>query len=317
MCSASESKLRRLPIFSLLALLISTAALADVGAEVSVTDEPVKVSNYDFGLMNSLRAAQGTFDPYTGAYVPYPAGSSSWSNMTSLNGTYRFSKEWELGLSLPIFESRTIFPTGSITSTSVSIPQLLARYHFGTEAHLVGHVGLSLPYKYRYSNIQGEPSASLPEDSGDAATLSGFAVRTGLGASHSIKRFRFAFDASVTTAIPTDANLDDAPVGTPNSETWKGEQFLLNEGLAYTLSPEWLVNGGLQQIWQCSSRAAGAIVDGSAGRLFSTSLGVGYTPVGDWRWIASVSTPYPFYAYAVNQAYAPSVSVGVTYTGGI
>jgi hypothetical protein len=281
-----------------------------------VVNAPVQINNYDLGFSSSVRVPQGGFDAQ-GNYVAYPAGSSSWSDTTNLNGSYRFSQQWEGGLTLPIRESRTFFPTGSTTSTSINVPQLFGRYHLGTPAHLVLHGGLSLPYRYRYSQTNGNPSASLPEDSGDASTLSGSAVRFGIGGSHSINRFRFAADVSMTAPFAADSNMSDAPPGTPTVPVRKGDQILLSEGLAYTISPQWNVNGGLRQIWQGDTYSNGQDVTGTASRVFSTSLGASYLPDFTWRWTASFDTQYPFYSYAVNQPYAPSVSIGLTYSGNI
>src|SRR6478609_9544178 len=56
---------------------------ARAAEEVNVTDTPPPAGQYDLSLRNSLRATQGSFDPY-GVYHGYPDGSKAWGLTSQL-----------------------------------------------------------------------------------------------------------------------------------------------------------------------------------------------------------------------------------------
>src|SRR5258708_4720824 len=96
--------------------------------EVSVTDIPVRINQFQFSEMTSYRATDGRFDPY-GYYTALPTGSSSTSIAETLSTSYRFSKELEFSFSLPLRRSVLSLPTGSTTTTSVGGASFSGRYH--------------------------------------------------------------------------------------------------------------------------------------------------------------------------------------------
>jgi hypothetical protein len=282
--------------------------------EVSVTDEPVHLGTVQMDLMSSMRAMQGSFDPY-GQYQAFPDGSTAWNSMTSLGATYRFDKKWEGSISGQFMKSDMTFPTGEMSSTSVMGPLVDVRYHLGLWPHLIVHVGASPGWSMGSHTTVGNPTAALPDDFGDG-NIQGASVHAGIGGARSIGRFRFAFDINsvlpfATTSIPSDA----PPTTAAPVTTRPGDRFLLSQGIAYKVSSKWTVNGGFRQSWGADTSADDVPVDGTASRLFSSDLGVSYSPDASWRWMASYDTQFPFYNYVVNGSYSPAVSLGLTYAG--
>jgi hypothetical protein len=280
--------------------------------EVSVTDEPLHVNTYQIGFSNSMRAQQGSFDQF-GFYHAYPDGSSSWALTSNLNGSYRLSQKWEIDGGISFRKSESTFPTGDMNSFSYGTPLVDMKYHAGGWAHLVLHAGASPGWTYKKSHQDGNPSASLYDDFGDGQ-FQGAAAHVGIGASRSIKRFRLAFDTTTIMPFTTRATPLDPP-DAPSYSTRQGNRFQISEGLGYTLSDQWGINGGFKQMWGLDSTTEGADNLGTAGRLFTTRLGATYNASPAWRWMAAFETSYPFYNYAVNQSYSPAVSVGLTFAG--
>jgi hypothetical protein len=309
--SIRDCSFRRRALLALVILFCSARSYAV--EEVSVTDEPVVVGHYQFNLGTAVRAVQGTFDPY-GQYEAYPDGSKAVAVMTNLGASYRFSKKWEGSISGNIMDSDSTFPTGTMQSTSVSGPLTDVRYHLGYWPHLIIHVGVSPGWHYSSRNSTGNPTASLPDTFGDG-TYNGAAAHLGVGGARSIGRFRLAFDFNsiipfASSRVPSDAPTDSAPVSVRT-----GDQLVLSQGLAYNLSRKWMLSSSIQEDWGASSTQDGVDVPDTKSRFFSTNLGVSYTPDETWRWLATYSTSYPFYNYAVNGSYAPAVILGMTYAG--
>ena len=278
--------------------------------EVSVTDIPVRVNHFQFGANTSYRATTGRFDPY-GVYTPLPTGSTSSAFMESLSTSYRFSKKFESTLSLPIRKSEVSLPTGSTTTTTVGGASLQSRYHVGGPAHLILHGGVTTPWSSTSTQTSGNPSASFSDT--DPNYIPGMSFRMGAGVSHTLGRFRAAFDFTDTLPIASDQVPADALPGTPAVNIRKGNRIQATEGLAYTLSNSWSFNGGLQEMWGADTAVAGVSIVGTASRTFSTSLGVGYALNPDWRFSLSYGTMWPLYSYAANQSYGPGASLGVVF----
>jgi hypothetical protein len=300
-----------------LCLLAAAApALAQANdEEVSVTDSVVSDHHYSFGLNTSARAMQGSFDAY-GAYHPFMPGSTAISLAWSLNASYRLSQVVEIGTSLPIRRSMEWFPTGTSASWMMNAPGIDTRFHLGGWPHLVAHVGFSGPWKWRDSNITGDPSASMPDDMGDGF-VPGASMRLGLGVSRSFSRFRIALDVSGTHPFASTNVPMDAPPGVVVAPvtSQSGDRISFSEGASYSITHRWTANAGLRQYWAGPTIADGSVVEGTRGRAFTTSVGTSFIPSSSWRFNASVETQYPFYDYAVNLPYAPAVSVGMVYVG--
>jgi hypothetical protein len=302
---------RRLAILAVLILFYSMQSYAV--EEVSVTDEPVVVGHYQFNLGTAVRAVQGTFDPY-GQYEAYPGGSKALAVMTNLGASYRFTKKWEGSISGNVMNSNSSFPTGTMQSTSVSGPLTDVRYHLGLWPHLIIHVGASPGWHYSSRNSTGNPTASLPDTFGDG-TYNGAAAHIGIGGARSVGKFRFAFDFNSIVPFPSSRVPSDAPTDTPPMSLRTGDQLVLSQGLAYSLARKWMLSSSIQEDWGASSTQNGVDVPDTKSRFFSSSLGVSYSPNETWRWLATYSTSYPFYNYAVNGSYAPAVILGMTYAG--
>jgi hypothetical protein len=300
---------RSLIVFPLLLFSVSAHAVE----EVSVTDEPVVVGHYQFNAGTAVRAVQGTFDPY-GQYAAYPDGSKAVSVMTNLGGSYRFTKRGEASISANISNSNSDFPTGSMESTSVSGPLTDVRYHLGLWPHLIIHVGVSPGLHAGTRSETGNPTASLPDNFGDG-TYNGAATHVGIGGARSVGRFRFAFDVNTIIPFATSRVLSDMATNSTPVSMRTGDQFLLSQGLAYNFNRKWSLNGSIREDWGASSTQDGEDTPNTKSRLFSSSLGASYAPDETWRWLVTYSTSYPFYNYAVNESYAPSVMLGLTYAG--
>jgi hypothetical protein len=146
--------------------------------------------------------------------------------------------------------------------------------------------------------------------------MSGFATRTGVGL---IKRlpynFRAGVDASVQIPFAQDTDTENGPPGETSYLVRRGVSYMANEGLSYIVNTMWSANLGLQQVWSGDSYVNNGDVIGTAGRYFGSSIGVSYEPEPDWRFNGTYQTSFPFYAYSVNQAYSPTFSVALVYSG--
>jgi hypothetical protein len=128
-------------------------------------------------------------------------------------------------------------------------------------------------------------------------------------------RFRIAGNAAIFFPFAIDQVAGDAPPGTPPDHIQAARTFSVSEGVSYTINADWAVDSRISQRWTGQTEMNGVKLAGTSGRSFSSSYGVQYTPKGEFRWGASYDTSFPFYAYAVNTAYAPAVSLSMIYTG--
>jgi hypothetical protein len=309
--TSTRNQSRSLKILAFTSLFLSSTAFAV--EEVSVTDEPVVVGHYQLNVGTAVRAVQGTFDPY-GQYQAYPDGTKAVSVMTNLGGSYRFTKKWEVSVSTNISNSNSDFPSGSMQSTSISGPLTDVRYHLGYWPHLIIHVGISPGWHMGTRSSTGNPTASLPDTFGDG-TYNGAATHVGIGGSHSLGKFHFAFDINSIFPFATSRVPSDAPTDTPPVSMRTGNQYILSQGVAYNLTHKWSLSSSVQEDWGQSSTQNGVVTPDSESRFFSTNLGVSYSPNEAWRWLVSYSTSFPFYNYAVNGSYAPAAMLGLTYAG--
>jgi hypothetical protein len=308
----SHTALTKVWVFAALAWGALGIHSAFAAEEVSVTDEPLHLNSYQINFSNSLRAQQGGFDQF-GAYHSYPAGSDAWSYTSNIGGSYRLSQKWEVDASASFRKSESTFPTGDKNSFSYGSPTFDVKYHLGLWPHLVIYAGASPGWVYGKNHTDGNPTASLYDDFGDGNFM-GAAANAGIGASRSIHRFRIAFNAGTIVPFTTRMYPTDPP-NAPSYVMRAGNRYQLSEGLGYTLSDQWGLNGGFKQMWGMDSSVEGTSTANTAGRLFTTNFGATYNSSPQWRWMASFETSYPFYSYIVNQSYAPAVSLGVTYAG--
>ena len=303
--------------FSILIVLLSKLTVSPAFAieeRVSVDESPLPIQKIDLGISESYRVTQGSFDPY-GTYVPNVDGSSVWSTTTNFKTGYRFSKVLESDLAVPLRESESNYPTGKKRSTTLGGAQLSGRYHLGGWPHILVHLGVGLPWKWSASKSEGSPAASISGDSASDVAPAGLSLRFGFGLSHTFGQFRFGFDATETYAFAQNQEMKDGALGPSVVNTQAGRRHQIREGLAYLINHRFSLNGSLNQMWLGESSAEGKPVEGTAGRVFSTSLGVSYFHNREWRWTASYETQYPFYAYMVNQPYSPAISISLSYAG--
>ncbi|MGZ3687791.1 MAG: hypothetical protein ACXWPM_06090 [Bdellovibrionota bacterium] len=297
---------------ALTALLLATASSAFAVEEVSVVDRPLHQSNYELSMMTFVRSTQGSFDPY-GAYTSFPSGSSAFSLMTTLGGSYRLPWGFEVGGGIPFRQSFMNFPSGSTTSSSLGGVSAHLKFHAGTWAHLVPHIAAVTPWKWRATKTDGDPGASMPEDFGDGMSTAAF--HAGIGASRSYKFIRGALD--VTGMFPFamwQTPMDGAP-NSPAILVRSGNAIQLLEGIAFTLPKGFTINGNLRQMWADSTVVDGNSISGTKKRLFTTGVGLAYSPSPSWRFTGTFDTPWPFYAAAVNMPYSPSFGFMMAYVG--
>jgi hypothetical protein len=289
---------------------------------VDVTEAPILKSQIQLSMMTNYRQTNGSFDPY-GTYTAYPDGSSVWNAMQIYNVSYRFESPFEVGLSFSTRYSQSTFPTGYQQSQSFGSPSVNGRYHIALDhtTHLIFHVGVGTPFKFNDRKSTGDPSASMNQD-GDlsapvGAPMGGYNIRLGTGISKSFRRLpiRLSLDATVTHPFPSTTNINDGPQDGLTENNQRGNQYSLSEGIGYTLTKHWLVSGGFRQAMSSDTYTDGEDMQGTASRLLSTNFGLTYESQKDWRVTASYETEYPFYSYVVNQSYAPSITVGLSYTG--
>ena len=295
-----------------LSVLVSIATSAHAAEEISVTDIPVGVEKFQFGASTSYHETTGRFDPY-GYYTSIPDGASARTVGTGLSGSYRFNKQWEADLMLPIRQTDITVPTGTMSSTSVGGTSVEGRYHYGGWSHLTFHVATTTPWQFKNKTSTGDPSSSLASVMGNdsSAMLSGSNVRVGAGVSHTFRSFRAAMDLTTTVPFATEQEpTATIPVAT---SVRKGERIQTSEGVSYLLGIKWSFSTSVKQMWGRDTTVDGLDQVGTASRSFSTALSVGYGASRDWHWMASYETLYPFYNYAVNQGCGPSVSIGMTY----
>jgi hypothetical protein len=310
--NSSKNRRRKFLHIAILSLVAADASLAFCAEEtVSVADEPLRTNHYEFSLSNSVRAMQGSFDPY-GAYHAYPEGTEAWSLMTRFGVSYRFSKKWAAGFSLPVRQNQMQTSTGSSSSTSVGGMNFSIKYHLGGWAHPVIHVGGGPPWAYRHRTMEGDPRAAITEDSNDGM-MGGASIHVGAGISRTFRWLRAALDSTIMLPFASTQTNTDGTAGSVSVR--RGNRLQLSEGLAYVGGRGWSINGSLRQMWSGLTSADGVDVMGTRSRAFSTSVGASYAPSKNWRLRAGYDTQFPFYAYAVNSSYSPSVTLGMTYVG--
>jgi hypothetical protein len=299
-----------------------TASCAYAEEVVDVTEAPILKEEIQLSMMTNYRETNGSFDPY-GTYSAYPTGSSVWSTIQVYNLSYRFEGPFEVGMSFATRYSQSTFPTGYQQSQSFGSPSVNGRYHIALDrqTHLIFHAGFGMPYKFSSRKSSGDPSASMNTD-GDlsapvGAPMGGFNARLGTGISKSFRSLpiRLSADATFTHPFSSTAEINDGPQDFLTQSVQRGNQFSLSEGAGYSLSRFWLVSVGFRQAMSTDSYTDGEDMTGTASRLMATNFGITYMAKKDWRVTASYDTEYPFYSYVVNQPYAPSVSVGLSYTG--
>ena len=297
-------------LFSISFIFLPSAWAID---EVEVTDIPVKLNHFQFGESTSYRMNVGRFDPY-GYYTPLPAGSSSIAISESFKTSYRFSKEFEAGMTIPIRRTDLTVPTGSIESTTIGSASFETRYHLSVDStHISIHAGFTTPWSTTSTTTTGNPSASQSDSTGDPSFVTSASARLGIGATHNFSDFRAAIDITGTHLFASDQVPSDAPPGTASLSIQKGNRIQVTEGLAYKLSKQWSVSTGMQQMWSGDTYANGIDEIGTATRTFSTTEGVEFAASEDWHLALTYSNLWPFYDYAANSPYGPSISLSVSF----
>ena len=94
-----------------------------------------------------------------------------------------------------------------------------------------------------------------------------------------------------------------------------GNQIQLSEGINVFLGSKLVASLSLSQLWGLASSVDGKKVSASRSRLFSTSLGLGYTFNASWGIGLSYQTPFPFERYLAKQSKTQTISLAITYGG--
>jgi hypothetical protein len=338
MLTSSKSKLRLklfgpcLVLYAALALIDSFHGTAFAIDTFEVTDPSTPIHRIALSMIAAYRETDGQFDAL-GNYTSNPSGSSVYGLYDTFHLAYRFSHAFELGWSFSARESRAAYSTGSQKSQSFGNPSLEARYHFNFPnpnlPRISVYTGFSMPYTTGSSSTTGDPSKALlavSQTNADGTYAGGWTIQSGVGASkvfHAIN-LRTAVDASVTYPFPQTVDTSDGGLnpGQPDITSKRAIQYALSEGVAYLWGSHWSFDLGFRQLWAGDSTYDGQDTIDTATRLYSTSFGISFSPSTvnysnepDWRYSIGYLTPWPFYAALANEPYAPSISVGISYSG--
>ena len=261
----------------------------------------------------SYRLSNGRFDPY-GRYIEYSSSAAYRSFVTLWGAAYRLSENWQLGVSLPIIYNDYSIATVERSATSLSDPIGEIRYDIWDDlAFLKYRPSLSL-----YSGLRLPLGKSLYDSSDplDADVTSDGMITSHIGATLSklYHPLKLSWDGSFFYPFSkTIAKNSGKPIASYVLKN--GNKIQMSESVSYLLNEHITGTLSLKQMWQLQSKIDGQTVLGSAGRLFSTLIGLGYTLNTSWGFSLSHENSFPFYRYLVNQPQTETFLVAGTYNG--
>jgi hypothetical protein len=269
---------------------------------------------YQLGLSTAYRVVDGHFDPY-GDYRSIGDGDSTETYSTSFGAAFRLSESWQLGFALPLIHNRNEFSGATHTATSMGDPVIETRYRFWEDLRF-------LPWRPQvalYGGIRAPLAKSMEESTDpyntDAIGDGGYTAHMGINISKILHPMKFELDGSFLYPFERDIDQMRGLLVSPSYGFRPGNKFQLAESLGYLPSEHWSTTIGLKQLWILESEKNGRSVSGSAGRFFSSLLGMTYFYDASWSLGLSYETALPFYGYAANQANAQTASLTVTYGG--
>jgi hypothetical protein len=270
--------------------------------------------NYQLGFSTSYRLTQGYFDPY-GDYVANPENVSSNSKTLLLGNAFRLNEDWQAGFTLPIISNESIFPNQRLSATGLGDPAAEVRYTYWEDLHFLKYrpslaftAGLKLPLGTSVYNSSDPYGTNVMGD--------GFWIAH-LGANASKKFAAAKLSGEVTFFNPFSKTVTEMR-GKPVSnyyELQSGTRFQTQASLTYLFNEHWSVSTGIKHFWQLQSRVNGTSAEGSATRLFTSSLAASYSYDRSWSFAVGLETISPFHRYQVNQPSFESFGLIASYGG--
>lgn len=280
------------------------------GGETTVLSAGQKIQ---VGMANSFRVIEGFFDPY-GRYTSTRDDDSSLiSFATTWNAGVRASESWQWAFAFPVINNFGSYSGQNHSKTSIGDPVLETRYTLWEDLgslsllpEINGYVGARFPLgtsvytslDSRGLDVVGDGVSTL--HLGWVASKLVRPVKVSLSGS-----FYYPWEKQVT-------KMRGVSVASPYSFK-SGNRVFLEESAGYLISNHWNTAFGLRQLWTLKSKMAGNTVEGSAQRLFSTLMTLGYTMDVSLNMALSYETPFPFYRYVANQANSHLVSFAIQY----
>jgi hypothetical protein len=267
---------------------------------------------YQFGISTAYRFIGGHFDPY-GNYAALPEGDLLQSVVTTVGTAYRLYDDWQLGLSVPLFNNQNKISGNRASATALGDPAIEARYTLWEDLsflklrpQLTFYSGARLPLGKSIDQSSEPYSANAV---GDGFTT----LHAGMNVSKIYSPIKISFDASYFYPFrKAVTNMRGHRLTSPYT-LQSGNKIQLTESVSYLFSEHWSSTLGLKQLWIAESAIDDNSVLGSAGRLYATLLSLNYFYNSSWGVGLTYETAFPFYRYLANQAYMQAVSVAAVY----
>lgn len=269
--------------------------------------------NIQLGITTSLRDIKGEFDPY-GHYTPNPIGNTTTTWTTVIGSAIRLNEDWQLGVSLPVMQTKQVINNEPISHTGIGDPSVEGRYTLWEDLaflvykpELSFYVGARLPL--------GKSIYESTHVSGADITGSGFVTaHVGATAAKLYRPVRIAVDGALFYPFAKEVQkIRNTPISTPY-QLKSGNRFQLSESVTYLPTTQWSGTLGFRQLWSLESSIDGSSVSGSAGRSFWGMIALGYFQ-DDWSYGLSYETSFPFERYFANQSRSDAFTLNAAFNG--
>lgn len=279
------------------------------GGETTVLPSGQK---YQFGLTTSYRFIQGYFDSY-GWYTPQPKDSVLNSLTTLWNGGMRLNSFWQFSWALPLIYNKQVYSEKKHSAISFGDAVLEARHTFWEDVRFLAYQ----PELNFYGGVRlplGTSVYNSTDTYGETITGEGVVIlHGGISAAKLVRPLRLTLNG--TFYYPWQKKITqmrDVFVALPYLFK-NGNRIFLEETLSYLINNHWSSSLGIRNLWLLKSTMGQKTVDGSAGRLFSTVISLGYAYDISRSVALNYETLFPFYKYAVNQAHFQTMSLALQY----
>lgn len=312
MSSKQLQNFRQIQFLFVALIGVIAAPLALAEEAIAPTPPPAPSFPVSLSWFSVYKATSGRYDPY-GDFTPASDGSSNSVFINTLSASVPLTPLLEASVSLPFTRVAVTAPGMTTTSFAVGGPGLDLAYKVESIVNITLKAGVSLPFQYLYQNTNGETSTQNRDAEGeDIRGSSG--VTTGFELAKKVGDFKVKFESKVFFTFHYAVDSVDGPPGEPQIEIRKGNRYTNSESVSYPLSKEWSVSSKFTQLWFMDNYADGVDLTGTAGRNFTTSLGVSRGFNG-WRLNLGYTTQFPFTMYSVNQPYGAAYTVGIILGG--
>ena len=268
---------------------------------------------YQLATATSYRLSKGRFDPY-GRYIEYSSSTEYRSWITLWGVAYRVSENWQFGVSLPMVYNDYSISMVERQATSLGDPIGEVRYGIWEDLGFL---------KYRpslsfYSGLRVPLGKSLYDSSdpldADVTSDGVFTFHSGATLSKIYHPLKLSWDGSFFYPFSkTITQQRGKPIASYVLKN--GNRFQMSESVSALFNDHFTGTLSLKQLWQHQNKKDGQPVWGSAGRLFSTLVGMSYTLNTAWGFSLSYENAFPFYRYLVNQPQTETFLVAGIYNG--